>query len=314
MFWRMLLTRDRLLPTVLVLSALLAGCVLAGCAGEVDPAAIVLEPVAKLGAGARKEISGIVRSRRDPTVFWTHNDSGDEPRIYPIRADGSIVPSERYSETPGTLIGGAINCDWEAIAIDGSGRIIIADFGNNSNARRDLALYFVEEPETTEGRTTFTSKVMIRYPDQRTFPAAKDDFNFDAESLFTVGDDVFILTKHRSDTFTKMYRLEAREAGVVNMLTPVGTFDIGGKATGADASPDGLKLVVLTYDRIWLFERTTIAEPFFAGTVRSVAYRMKDGESDSEAICFENDRAMLIADESRAMLYRVELSVFGGGV
>lgn len=188
----------------------------------------MLHPIAKLGPGAGNEISGIVRSRRDASVFWTLNDSGDEPRIYPIRADGAVIRSVRYPDVPGTLVGGAINGDWEDIALDASGRIIVADFGNNSNARADLALYFVEEPEPTEGRTTFTSKVLFKYPDQKTRPAPSSDFNFDAEALFTVGDDVFILTKHRSDSFTKMYRLDDRTPGVINTLAYLDRFDIGG--------------------------------------------------------------------------------------
>jgi hypothetical protein len=288
----------------------------AGCAGTVRPQAaasaaagepLVLRPIAKLGPGAGKEISGVVRSLRDPTVFWTLNDSGDEPRVYPIRVDGGVVPSVRYPDVPGTLIGGAINSDWEAIAMDASGRLIVGDIGNNTNARADLTLYFVEEPEPTEGRTTFTSKVLVRYPEQRSRPAPKDDFNYDAEAVFTVGDEVYILTKHRSDTFAALYRLDAREQGVVNPLTFVERFDVRGQVTSADASADGLVLAVLTYDRIWLFERGSVAESFFAGSARSVAYRMPDGTSDSEAICFETATTLLIADEARGMLYRVGL-------
>lgn len=270
---------------------------------------LVLTPIARLGPGARDEVSGIVRSRRDPNVFWTLNDSGNEPRVYPIRADGSVVPSTRYPDVPGVLIGGAIDNDWEDIALDASGRLIVADLGNNSNARADLSLYFVEEPEPTEGRTTFTSKVLVRYPDQRSLPAPKDDFNYDSEAVFTVGDEVFILTKHRSDTWTKLYRLASRNLGVVNELEYVERFDIGGQVTGADASPDGLTLAVLTYDSIWLFRRGSVGQSFFdAGSARYRAtYRYPDGTSDSESICFENEEGLLIADESRGTLFRVKL-------
>lgn len=66
-------------------------------------------------------------------------------------------------------------------------------------------------------------------------------------------------------------------------------------------------LAVLTYDRIWLFERTSVAESFFKGRASSIAYRMSDGRSDSESICFENDHSLLIADEARGELYRVEI-------
>jgi endonuclease/exonuclease/phosphatase family metal-dependent hydrolase len=288
-----------------VLLALLACSVSAGVAGAEPP--LVLRPIAELGPGAKKEVSGIVRSRRDPTVFWTLNDSGDEPRIYPIRADGSVVKTERYPEIPGTLIAGAANSDWEDIALDASGRVIAADFGNNSNARADLTLYFIEEPEPTEGRTTFTSKVLFRYPDQAKRPAPKDDFNFDAEAIFTIGDEVYILSKNRSDSFTKLYRLDERASDRVNVLTYVDRFDVKGRATGADASDDGLRLAVLTYDRVWVFERSSVDQSFFAGRVRSREYAYEDGRSDSEAICFRDNETLLIADEARAKLYSLPL-------
>lgn len=267
----------------------------------------ILKPIAELGPGAKKEVSGIVRSRRDPTVFWTLNDSGDEPRIYPVRIDGTVVKAERYPEIPGTWIAGAANSDWEDIALDASGRVIVADFGNNSNARADLTLYFIEEPEPTEGRTTFTSKVLFRYPDQVKRPAPKDDFNFDAEAIFTIGDDVYILSKNRSDSFTKLYRLDDRATDRVNVLTYLDRFDIKGQATGADASDDGLKLAVLTYDRVWVFERSDVRQSFFSGRVASLEYAYEDGTSDSESICFVGDDQLLIADEARAKLYNLPL-------
>lgn len=284
-----------------------------------DPNALVLKPVGPLGPGAKKEISGIVRGLRTHEgrpVFWTQNDSGDEPRIYPIRADGSLITTVREPETPGTLIGGAINSDWEDIALlrrpDGTSQIIVPDFGNNSNARADLTLYFIEEPEPDESRTTFSRKVLFRYPDQPRLPAPKDDLNYDAEGLFTVGEQVFVLSKNRSDTFTKLYRLDDQAEGVVNTLTYLDRFDVGGRATGADCSPDGLRLAVLTYTHIWLFERASAEHPFFAGRVRCRPYRLEGQKpteaSDSEAICFEDDAHLLLADETTAMLYRVPIA------
>lgn len=269
---------------------------------------LALELIATLGPGAGKEISGIVRSRRDPGVFWTLNDSGDEPRVYPVTADGRVVPSVRYPDIPGTLIGGAINSDWEDIALDASGRLIVADFGNNSNDRRDLCLYLLPEPEPTEGRTTFSEKVFIEYPDQRAWPAPRDDRNFDAEAIFTVGDDIYILSKHRSDTLTKLYRLDDRAQGEVNTLTLLGRYDIKGQATGADASPDGLRLAVLTYDWVWLFERPSIRTPFFAGRVSVREYRVPGESGGTESICFESETSLLIADEPTGRLFRLPIA------
>jgi endonuclease/exonuclease/phosphatase family metal-dependent hydrolase len=73
--------------------------------------------------------------------------------------------------------------------------------------------------------------------------------------------------------------------------------------------------VVLTYTHVWVFERKDRAESFFSGRVRRAAYQLegtKSGEeSDSEAICFEDgtgeETTFLLADESRAKIYRVRL-------
>ncbi len=277
-----------------------------------DAGEVVLTQVGVLGPGAGKENSGLVRSRRDPTVFWALNDSGDEPRVYAVRADGTGIPTVRSPDTPGTLIGGAINGDWEAIALDASGRLIIADIGNNSNARADLCLYFVEEPEPDEGRTTYTRRVLVRYPEQTRRPAPRDDFNYDAEGVFTVGDEVYILTKHRSDTFTTLYRLAEREIGVVNPLRRLGRFDVRGQVTAADASDDGLRLAVLTYDRVWLFERAGLDVPFFAGRVSTVRYRLPSGDSDCESIAFDGPESLLIADEATGKLFRLPVAAVAG--
>lgn len=271
-------------------------------------APVALTPVAKLGPGAAKEISALVASRAHPGVFWSLNDSGDEPRIYPVRADGAVVPSVRYAQTPGVLIAGAVNSDWEDMALDASGRLIVADVGNNTNARRDLTLYILPEPEPDEGRTAFTTKLLVRYPDQTAFPPPETDRNFDCEAVFTVGDEIFLLSKDRSDTFTKLYRLDSRDPNQPNTLTYLDRFDAGGPVTAADASADGLRLAVLTYDRVWLFERADLRQPFFAGRVLARPYALPEGKSDCESLCLESPDSLLIADEARGQLYRLPIA------
>jgi hypothetical protein len=269
-----------------------------------DREPVQLEIVSRLPPGPVKENSGIVRSRRHDDLFWMHNDSGDEPRIYPIRRSGEPYKKSRESETPGVLIGGAINVDWEDITIDESGNVIVADLGNNGNDRRDLVLYFIPEPSPNASRSTFQRKVFVRYPDQKTFPAPKEDFNFDCEAVFTVGDTVHLLTKHRSDTFVKHYQLDNPKPDVANDLTYLEKFDIQGQAVGADATPDGKRVVVITYKAIWLFERDDAAEPLFGGRMFFAPY-----ESDQcEAVCFADDNTLLMADEKKGVLMETSIS------
>ncbi len=269
---------------------------------------VTLEPIAVLeGAAGSKEVSGIVPSRQWPGIFWVHNDSGDETRVYPIGRDGRLIPSARKANAPGVLIGGVINSDWEAIAVDASGHVIVADVGNNSNARRDLALHYVIEPEPTVGFTGLVKSIFVRYPEQKAWPAPKDDFNYDCEGIFTKGDAVYFVTKRRSDTLTRLYRLDAPKIGVVNLLTPVADFDVRGRATAADATPDGRRLAVLTYDAIWLFEAATKGgDDWLAGSVWWLPFR---GVKGAEGVCFDGpDTILIAAEEGAGKLYSVPVS------
>jgi hypothetical protein len=265
---------------------------------------IAMHRVAKLPPGPVKENSGIVRSRQFPDLFWMHNDSGDEPRVYPIRRDGEAYHSTREPETPGVLVGGAINVDWEDITTDEEGHLIVADVGNNGNDRRDLVLYYLGEPSPTASRTTILKKIFVRYPDQKGFPAPKDDFNYDCEAVFTVRNTVYLLTKHRSDTAMKLYRLDHPKPDQVNDLTLVEKFDVQGKAVGADATPDGKRVVVVTYKAIWLFERDDALGPLFGGRISYAPYK----SAQVEAVCFADDKTLLMADEETGELFEVQLS------
>ena len=270
---------------------------------KIEP--VALTPLATLeGPPGSREVSGIVPSRQWPGVFWVHNDSGDETRIYPVGRDGKLFKSARSVDKPGVLIGGVINSDWEAIALDASGRVIIGDVGNNSNGRRDLALHYVVEPEPTAGFGGLLKSVFVRYPEQKTWPAAKDDFNYDCEGIFTKGDTVYFVTKRRSDTLTRLYRLDAPKQGEVNVLTAVADFDVRGRATGSDATPDGKRLVVLTYDALWMFEaKTPGGDDWFAGKVWWLPFKNVKG---AEGVCFDGpDTIMIAAEEGAGKLYAV---------
>jgi len=271
-------------------------------------APVNLEPLADLeGPAGSKEVSGIVASRQWPGVFWVHNDSGDEPRIYPVDRQGRMRKSARAADAPGVLIGSVINSDWEDIAVDASGHVIVADVGNNSNGRRDLALHYIFEPEPTAGFTAMLMSFFVRYPEQKTWPAPKSDFNYDCEGIFTKGDTVYFVTKRSSDTLTRLYRLDQPRTGAVNVLTPVSDFDVRGRATGADATPDGRRLAILTYDAVWLFEAATPgSDDWFSGPVWWLPFT---GVKGAEGIGFDGPDTLLIAaEEGAGKLYEVPVA------
>lgn len=106
-------------------------------------------PKFKINYPALQEVSGISRSQRFEDVFWVHNDSGDEPRVFAITLQGDVIypeflpfhgqqPRPGRSPWPGHDIALAAHYDWEDIASDADW-LYIADTGNNGNARGNSA-------------------------------------------------------------------------------------------------------------------------------------------------------------------------------
>lgn len=261
-----------------------------------DREPVELQPSARIQFDPINESSGIVASRTHDDVFWTHNDSGDDPRIFAIRRDGSPIIPQWARQTEGILIGDAQNVDWEDIAIDGAGNLWIGAFGNNGNARKDLAVYRLPEPvpgEVLAARAL--ERIDFYYPDQVTFPATGKDKNFDCEGFFSADGELYFLSKHRGDKTTKLYRLE-HDAGdgrlPLRLLEP---FDIQGSVTAADATPDGNRIAILTYGAIWVFDRDRPGPHWFDGTVRWLPIKARQ----CEAIAFIDAETLIITNEQR---------------
>ena len=171
-----------------------------------------LEPVARVMHLPIAEQSGIVMSNTYPGVFWVHNDSGDSARLFALTADGHVIMPAWLSDEfipdaasgavgnkqpyLGLVIEGASNIDWEDIALDGD-TLYVADTGNNGNARRDLGVYVLPEPNP---RATDRQRVLkflpVAYPDQKTFPG--EQWHYDCEALFVFHGKLYFVTKHRA--------------------------------------------------------------------------------------------------------------------
>jgi hypothetical protein len=260
-----------------------------------------IKPYTHIEGVAGSETSGIIKSRLYPGIFWVHNDSGDSTRIFPIDSTGAIVKSYRYNRRGGQFIPDAVNMDWEDMTQDDQGNIIIADIGNNCNCRRDMVLYYVRETDPIQMNNSVFKKVFVQYPDQKEFPASKDNFNFDCEGVFYAHGKVYFLSKNRSNTQTKLYRLDSAQTEVMNTLTLIDRFDTQGMVTGADVSKDGKTLAVLTYKGVYIFEAEE-KEKWFQGNVRHLPLKMVQ----AEGICFDGDE-VVITDEFEGRIYRLKM-------
>lgn len=246
------------------------------------------------------ESSALVKSRNFDDVYWTLNDSGDKARIFPFNSEGKVYYPEWDSKNSQIEIPNAVNIDWESMTVDNKGNLIIGACGNNVNMRRDLALYVFKEPvPTSSNKTRVLKTVPFYYPDQKSFPPEKQ--NFDCEAIFSAFDNYYLLTKHRSDLFTTLYRFDSMETDQENELTKLAEFDIDGNVTGADASEDGTMLAVLTYNNIWLF-KSKDKDNYFKGEI----YYKPISAKQCEAICIDGDNLMITNEQME--LFRVPIS------
>jgi hypothetical protein len=283
------------------------------------------------------EMSGIVASRRYPGVFWVQNDSGDSARFFAIHADGSAVmpgwlsgdffvgerpsdePADKRQPFPGIGVALAANSDWEDIALDGD-TLYLPDMGNNGNARRDLGVYVVDEPNP---EATLQTRPLVwlpvAYPDQKAFPDPTN-WHFDCEAVFTHRGKLHVLTKHRApgqinipETGTNLYRLDSRHTDKVNVLKRMdGLRDLGGWVTGADVSLDGKTLAVLCHmpvASVWLFDISHGGDKLLSDS-KQVRRLILSGAQQCEAVCFVDDKTLLVTNEQRD-IFRLSAAEIG---
>ena len=286
--------------------ALAACCVV--CAISVG-AAEGVRVIGRVEHDALNEVSGIEKSVLGD-FYWVHNDSGDEARLFAIDADAGVLRPPYIpvsaADWPGHVIDSAWNFDWEDIAL-ADGVLYIADVGNNGNARRDLGVYVVNEPDPLAIPKMRTLRFLpVRYPDQQHYPATL--WHFDCEAVFVADGRLYFITKHRRpgeiggfEAGAKLYRLDTSLTDRENVLTLVGTHKDIFRATGADLSPDGSRLAVSTYDALWIFDRPEHGDNWLSGT----AWRLdldRQVVKQLEAVTWDDAASLRLVNENRDMM------------
>ena len=294
-------------------SLLLAGLVWAAVGSCAEPAvqrreppageAIVLRSGGKLDSKLVPECSALWPSPTQPGVFWTLSDSGAKPRITPVRADGSrVVGPGGYWDGP--MLRGATNVDWEAIAGDERGQMVVGDVGNNVSRRKELAFYLFREPVAGTTEVADVRKVAFAWPDQTAFP--DPELAHDCEAMFLLRGKLYLLTKHRRDTLTDLWRADLPATGDRATLTKLARFDIGGMVTDACLSPDRTRLAVLTYRNVWVFDLPATGEDFFRGRAVQATLSPPVLSFQLEG-CAWADPANLLLGSEQGDLFRVPL-------
>ncbi|QHT67087.1 hypothetical protein GXP67_10720 [Rhodocytophaga rosea] len=212
--------------------------------------------------------------------YWTHNDQG-KAALYKINSSGQVVDTLPLT--------GIKNNDWEELAKDNSQHLYIGDMGNNRNTRKNLAIYKVH-PNTPRQ----SNQIAFRYSDQKDFPPAKKDRNFDCEAFFWHADSLYLFSKNRGNKQVKLYALPDKPGEYATEKQ--GDIFIKSQVTAADMNPSQTEMAVLTYGKIFIFEvkpgENLLTHP-------NLCIRLPRGQA--EALVYVNDTDFVITNEKGKM-------------
>jgi len=225
--------------------------------------------------------------------YWVNNDYQYPDNIYSFQLDD--IPDLKR-----TLTVNEFYIDWEDMAKDDNNNIYLGDFGNWVGPN-DLQVVKIPDPNTYVGS-----------------PPSKDiiEFNFptsgiaDNEAMIHFNGHLYIFSKSvntnndpsLNPNFTYVYKIPDTPlaGGGVHTATFhdskqvifAGEDITHFKITGADISPDKKKLVLLTYERIWVFSCFD-GDDFFGGTTISFQIPFRQ----YEAVAFLNNHEVVIGKE-----------------
>lgn len=221
--------------------------------------------------------------------IWSHNDSGHGPYLMQIDTTGNVPEFKKiiYSS----------NFDWEDLATDSHGNVYIGDIGNNENIRKKLIVYKVSLYDTS--KRVNAEAINFTYEDQKEFPPPAEKLNFDAEAMIFHRDSLYIFTKNRTQPYNgivKVYRIPSvpgtYEAKLVDSLQLGQGPMLDNWITGADISPDGKTLALLSHRKIWLIQ--CFGSAFSDGEVTELTL---DTFSQKEGVVFSGNSKLYISDE-----------------
>tara|TARA_R110000868_G_scaffold79850_4_gene227038 strand:- start:24702 stop:25559 length:858 start_codon:yes stop_codon:yes gene_type:complete len=235
------------------------------------------------------ENSGIVPSK--DSTLWILMDRGNPNKIYQVNYKGDLLKELKVKN--------AKNHDWEDMASDGN-NFYIGDFGNNSNDRKNLAIYKIPNPNAEYGDDIKAAKIEFNYPEQKDFPPKKNKLLYDAESFFYYNSNFYIITKNRTQPFNGealLYKVPAIEGKhqaqyLGSFIPPKGK--INGQVTSADISPDGKTIVLLGNGALWVFTDFTMDNFLTTGTLKTIDLGVY---TQLESVCFTDNNTLLLSDE-----------------
>ena len=257
---------------------------------QVEPSVATFEKLPQtfsITGASIKEASGIADSKSFPGHLWVEQDSGNPPVIYLLKYDGSVTDS--------VLLEGAINRDWEDIALgsgpdDGTNYLYVGDIGDNEAKYPDYTIYRFAEPVAGVEKVSIFDRIDFTYPDG----------GHDAEAFVVddVSKDIYIITKR--EVKSKIYKLPyPQSAGSMNQAVFVADLNYSGVVSAA-LSANGNEMMIKTYTQLFYYARSQGEEisETLKKTPKTLDYQI---EAQGESVSFAIDQSGFFTLSEEAM-------------
>ena len=240
----------------------------------------------------------------------THNDSGGKAALYEVDTiSGSILRT--------VYIANATNKDWEDLCSD-QNFIYVGDIGNNAGSRTDLRIYRIKISDyfSSANDTVLADTINFNYSDQTNFTPAAMATKYDAESIISFGDSIYLFTKNWLDSTSKVYAMPKTPGSY--SIAPIDSLSSPGLITGAAFNPHSNTLMLCGYIGITPFitEIVNAGFPFSAAKATNTIFSGSFQYSRQiEAICSLNNSDFYLSAEAslgkNASLFKVKPAKIG---
>lgn len=245
------------------------------------------------------ESSGIVAGRANPGLFWSHNDSGDQPRLYAVGPAG---------EDRGTYqILGVVNKDWEDISaarINEVDYLILADTGDNDQTKTAHWLYFVAEPKIQATANPPQRPIALRPALVLSFRYPDQPHNCEAVAYDPSSHSILLATKTIFGS-ASIFRIPVpTDFSQVAAVAPELIARIWVNAvTAMDISPDGRRLLLGTYGPAYEYTRAD-NETWLSALARPPRKLSMPRRPQGEGLCYGPDgRSIHLTSEGKSSAF-----------
>jgi len=247
--------------SLLLLAALQSCCPAYSCPQFDEP-----RQIGTVQSSSADEISGIAASRKNPDVFWVHNDHSNSSTavIYAMTSSGKNL---------GTFyLNGAVKRDYEDIAIgpgpiSGTDYIYVGDIGDNdaNSYYGSVSLTGVDAINLKYTAGPRDAEILMVYPNNA---------------------DIYILTKRINPTqvYKASYPQSTTQTTTLSLMTTINASWF----TGGDISPDSKYVIITDYYQNRLWPILPGQQPWQAFANQPCAVPAVS-QPQREAICFSPD-------------------------